>query len=119
MLRVLYGILIAFFLFAADSCYAQYRSKPISISKRRFKQIQARKNIRRERYVPRYARSNVYTVRKPSRPHPRYINANAINRKRNKRMVARKRKMDNNYKEYRDFLEARKSDRSNFSIYDK
>lgn len=121
MFKFFCGILFVFFLISSESCIAQYRSKPIGISKRKYKQIKARKYVRRERaYVPKQARYSIMDRMQPRTRRVSYVNANAINRKRNRKAITYKRRRDNDYRDYRDYLEtSKRSEKSNFSIYDK
>lgn len=113
------------FLIIGTSCSssAPYKQRPIGISYKKYKAIQSRRFSKKEvAIVPRqfreptkfatlfYAPTKVY-----------YVNNNKINRKTNKRLVAARRKSQNNYRDYREATEMARggSDRGNFSIYDK
>jgi hypothetical protein len=115
-------LLIFIFCIFTQLGSAQYRSLPVGMSKKRFKQIQSRKYGRAE--IAGYSRSNSgssffgafsssYVAFKPT-------NNNKINRNKNQKLIARKRKIDNNYQLYRDYIEkSNRGVKSNFSIYDK
>lgn len=107
----------------ADAQYRPYRSYPVGMSKKRFKQIQARKYQKREvAVVPKQFRYNAFDRMRASKTtNVKYVNANAINRKKNQQLAAKKRKMDNRYQEYREgsYYANTGNPKSNFSIYDK
>ena len=98
----------------------QYRSYPVSISKKKYKAIQARRYKKREvAVVPRQFRdpSKFSMMFTPQTSKVRYVNNNQINRKRNQKAVAVRRRNERNYSDYRDAVA--NTERSNFSIYDK
>jgi hypothetical protein len=103
------------------------KPRPIGITNKKAKAIQAKRFKPHE--IHRYDRQSVswgmISTNKSRKYSPmeskRYsVNNNSKNRKINKQMVAKKRKNDNNYRYYRDSMEAHQAaEKSNFSIYDK
>jgi hypothetical protein len=126
MLKKLFlGLIFFSFLIATSVAYAQYGSRPLGMSKKRFAQIKnSSKNKNREvAVVPSQFRERFWDRFRPStKKIENVVNNNAINRKKNREMVRRKRREDENYSNYRDAMEYARSngpDRSKFSVYDR
>lgn len=102
---------------------APYKQKPLGIPYKKYKAIQARKYKKREvAIVPRQFRDQSHTSSLfTGSVKVYYVNNNKINRNINKKLVAQRRKYQNNYRDYRESADMARggADRSNFSIYDK
>lgn len=121
MTKIVAILSLIFSIAFTQVAYSQYRSRPIGMSKKRYKHIKSSHYRKREvAVVPRQFRDSFWDKIGPRSHKVKYVNANAINKKKNKQMIARKRKEDNNYRDYREQSEfARASNGGNFSIYDK
>ncbi len=128
MYKILIGICIFFSILILESCNGakqSFRSKPISISNKKYKSIQSRvKNYSRER--SHYDRKQVKwgMIREIQSRHrytpQRSSNISSYNRNINRRIVTKRNKRNYNYQNYKDNMEASQAaEKSNFSIYDR
>lgn len=125
---LLLGIVFLISIALMQSCGGakqSFRSKPISISNKRYKSIQSRvKNYSHER--SHYDRKQVKwgMIREIQSRH-RYtaqksFNISSHNRATNRRTVTKRNKRNYNYQNYKDNMEASQAaEKSNFSIYDR
>ncbi|MDX2196732.1 MAG: hypothetical protein NW207_09965 [Cytophagales bacterium] len=104
-----------------------YKPRPINITYKKMKSIQARryKTGERNRFDKHAARYQMIAVNKSRKYSPmesrKYsVNSNAVNRKNNRKYVTKKTRKDNNYYFYRESMRAhQESEKESFSVYDK
>lgn len=129
MKRFFIGILLLFSMVLLQNCnmaQQSFRSKPISISSRKYKTIKSRSKVYgRERSHFHRSSVNWAQIRKNQSRHKvpanrNYYNISAKNRSINRNVVTRRNKRNNNYQFYKDSMEASQAaEKSNFSIYDR
>lgn len=129
MKRLLVGIVFLFSMFMLQNCnmaQQSFRSKPVSISNRKYKSIQSKRKVyARERTHFHKSSVNWSQIRAIQLRHKvankqKYYNVSAKSRNLNRNMVTKRNKRNNNYQFYKDSMEASQAaEKSNFSIYDR